>query len=58
MNNDQVFEFNLSGNNQVKPKSLDRMDIRNLLNRGKIDEVNKIINDLSHENFEENGKFV
>ena len=32
-NNDEVFDFNLSQINKIRPKNLNKIDIRNLLNK-------------------------
>jgi hypothetical protein len=51
-----IFDFNLSQVNKVKPRILDKINIKNMLNKGQNDEVEQIIEDFSQENFEENGK--
>ena len=50
------FDFYLSQANNIKPKEMDRLNIKNLLKNGQFDDVNKIIEDYSQENFEQNGK--
>lgn len=57
MHNEELFEFNLSQNNKLKPKQLDKIDMQYLIRRGKTEEINNIINDYSKENFEENEYF-
>ena len=55
MNQPENFDFYLSQTNKIKPKQVRQMDVVHLIRRNKINEFNEVVNDLSQENFEENG---
>ena len=64
MNGEEIFgsfililEFNLSQINKIKPKQLDKLNIKQMISKGNENEIKGVIEDLSYENFEENGNF-
>ncbi len=52
-----IFEFNLSQVNKVKPKQVEKINVKSMINKGQFEDVNRVIEDFSQENFEENGNF-
>lgn len=48
----------LTHSNQVKPRELNKISIKKLADQGKHEELNEIIQNISEENFEENGIFA
>ena len=64
MNGEEIFgsfililEFNLSQINKIKPKQLDKLNIKQMISKGNENEIKGVIEDLSYGNFEENGNF-
>ena len=55
--NNEQFDFVLSGTNRIKPKTLKKVDIQNLIRANRLSELNELLRDLSGENFEENDYF-
>lgn len=55
MKSDQIFEFNLSQTNRIKPRQIDKINVKTMIRNKEIDKINEVINDLSQENFDENG---
>jgi hypothetical protein len=55
MKSDEIFQFKLSQVNKIRPKQVEKMDVKKFIREGEFDKLNKIINDVSQENFEENG---
>jgi len=55
MKSDEIFEFKLSQVNKIRPKQLEKMDVKKIIRDGEFSRLNKLINDVSKENFQENG---
>ena len=51
------FDFFLSQTNKVKPKNVRKMDIVHLIRTNNTSELNDLLKDISHENFDENDYF-
>ena len=55
MNSEEIFEFSLSQTNKIRPKQLDKINVKNMIKNKEYEKLTNVIDDLSRENFQENG---
>jgi hypothetical protein len=55
MKSEEIFEFSLSQTNKIRPKQLDKINVKNMIKTRDYEKLTNVIDDLSQENFEENG---